>query len=217
MPIRTNPKVYIRFFTFLAPMFIPLAAVLESALNQNIKGILYVTGLLFTMMLGNLVSSAFPNRVPGIIKGTSERNKGQLMYDPACNIFETGTDGWGTLYSSPGPHALFYAFTLAYVCVGMFISHNINWAIFGLLIGFMLLSAFLRISPPMSCVKPIDIMLGYIGGLLCGLGWFVAIYMTENSYSPALDLTYFNQYSSDRETCKLEKNKAFRCTKKPTA
>ena len=35
MPIRTNPKVYIRFFTFLAPMFIPLAAVLESALNQN--------------------------------------------------------------------------------------------------------------------------------------------------------------------------------------
>jgi hypothetical protein len=216
MPIRTNPKVYIRFFTFLAPMFITLAAILESALNQNVKGILYVTGVLFTMLLGNLLSSAFPNRVPGIIKGTTNRNKDEPLYDPACNIFEVSSGGWGTLYSSPGPHALFYSFTLAYICVGMFVNHNINWAIFALIIAFMFLSAFLRMSPPMSCVKPIDIMLGYIFGLLCGLAWFAAIYITENSYSPVLDLTYFNQASSDRETCKMEKNKAFRCTKKPT-
>ena len=216
MPLRMNPRVYIRFFTFLAPMFISLAAILESALNQNVKGILYVTGLLCTMLLGNLVSSAFPNRVPGIEKGTTIRERGVALYDPACNIFDIGNNGWGTLYSSPGPHALFYAFTLAYVCVGMFINKNINWGVFGLLIFFMLLSAFLRLSPPMSCVKPIDIMLGYIGGLGCGLAWFMAIYMAENSSSPPLDLTYFSQKSSDRETCTMEKNKAFRCTKKPS-
>ena len=216
MPLRTNPMVYLRFFTFMAPMFIAAAAIFESALNENVKGILYVTGVLFTMALGNLTSSAFPNRVPGFQKGTDRRDKSPL-YDPACNIFDTGAGGWGTLYSSPGPHALFYMFTLAYICTGMFLSNNIHWAVFGLLVAFMVMSAALRLNAPMLCIKPIDLILGYVGGFFCGLAWFVLIYSVENSYSPAADLTYFNNNKSDREFCKLEKNKAFRCTKKPSA
>ncbi len=200
MPLRNNLMVYIRFFTFMVPMFITIAAILESALKQNVKGILYITGALFTMLLGNLTSSSFPNRV-------------DPTYDPACNMFDTGAGGWGTLYSSPGPHALFYAYTIVYMTLGMFINKNINWPIFTILIAFTILSAALRITAPMKCIKPIDLMIGYLGGILCGLAWYVAIYAAENSASPTLDLTYFGQASSDRETCSMEKNKAFRCTK----
>ena len=215
MPLQKNPLVYLRFFTFMAPMFISAAAIFESALNENIKGILYVTGIIGTMMLGNLVSGVFNNRVPGFEKGTNRRD-GSPLYDPACNIFSTADGGWGTLYSSPGPHALFYMFTIAYICTGMTLSGNINWAVFSLLAFFMVLSAVLRLRAPMLCVKPIDIILGWLGGALLGILYFVLIYSIENSYSPAADLTYFNNNKSDREFCKLEKNKAFRCTKKPS-
>ena len=213
MPIRTNITVYIRFFTFLAPMFISAAAIFDSTLNQNIKGIIYVTGALFTMLLGNLLSTSFPNRVPGFLKGTTQRDQSRNLYDPACNIFDMGVNGWGTLYSSPAPHALFFAYSLVYICAGMFIHKNINWFVFSLIIILMVLSAFLRLNPPMSCANPIDIMLGYIGGTITGLGWYVAMYAIEQSYTPTLDLTYFNNMKSDKEMCKLEKNKAFRCTK----
>jgi hypothetical protein len=213
MPIKTDPKVYIRFFTFLSPMFISAAAVLDSALNKNIKGIIYVFGALLTMLLGNLLSSSFPNRVPGILKGTTKRDPQKLLYDPACNIFDITSTGWGTLYSSPAPHALFFAYTLVYLTSGMFINSQINWGIFGMLITITVISAYLRLTPPMSCVNPIDIMLGYVGGILCGLIWYIAIYAVENSYAPPLDLTYFNTYASDKQVCKWEKNKAFKCSK----
>ena len=55
-------------------MFISAAAILDSSLNKNIKGIIYVFGALLTMLLGNLLSSSFPNRVPGIFKGTTNRD-----------------------------------------------------------------------------------------------------------------------------------------------
>ena len=186
-----------------------------SALNENVKGILYVTGILFTMALGNLTSSAFPNRVPGFRKGTSDRIANTPTYDPACNIFDTADGGWGTLYSSPGPHALFYGFTFTYICAGMFLNNNIHWAIFGILIAATVMSAALRLSAPMLCVKPIDLILGYIGGILCGLAWFVLIYSVENSSSPPSDLTYFNNNKSDREFCKLEKTKLSVVRKNP--
>ena len=44
-----------------------------------------------------------------------------------------------------------------------------------------------------------------LGVSLLDLAWFVLIYSVENSYSPAADLTYFNNNKSDREFCKLEK------------
>jgi len=215
MPLRVNPKVYIRFFTFLAPMFMSTAAILDSALNKHLKGMLYVTGVLFTLMIGNLFSSAFPNRVPGIIKGTTKRDPSTPLYDPACNIFDIGSNGWGTMYSSPAPHAMFFAFTLVYVCAGMFINKTYNWLIFGIIVSLTLISAFLRLNPPMSCVNPIDILLGYVFGGFLGLGWFAAMYAFENSYKPSLDLTYFNLIQSDKEMCKLEK-KSFKCSKVKT-
>ena len=208
--------VYLRFFTGMATMVISAAAICEAALNENVKGMLYVTGVLVNMALGNLTSPAVQNRVPGFQKDTANRVDNTPAYDPACNIFDTAANGWGTLYSSPGPHALFYMFTLTYICTGMFISNNIHWFVFGLIVAFMVLSAFLRLNAPMLCVNPIDLILGYVGGFFCGLAWFVLIYSVENSYSPAADLTYFNNNKSDREFCKLEKNKAFRCTKKPS-
>ena len=75
MPLRTNPLVYLRFFTFMAPMFISAAAIFESALNENVKGILYVTGVLFTMALGNLTSSAFPKSCSWISKGHGQTRR----------------------------------------------------------------------------------------------------------------------------------------------
>ena len=84
--------------------------------------------------------------------------------------------------------------------------------LFGFLIAMAIASAYLRTSAPLLCASNIDLFLGYIGGIICGLLWYVCIYSLENSYSPPLDLTYFNNASSSSQKCTMN-NKKFVCSK----
>ena len=52
MGLAGNFLAYIRFFTFLAPVIIPSFAILGSLFNQDIKGFLYVFGVVIAMGAG---------------------------------------------------------------------------------------------------------------------------------------------------------------------
>jgi hypothetical protein len=188
---------FIKFFTLMSPLLISSFTLLQSAFNSNIKGVIFLLGAAIIMFLGNLISSTLPSRVPS-------------GYDAACNIIDTDAMGWGTYYSSPGPHQLFLWYAATYICTGMFVNGLVNWSLFGLFVTLIIASGVLRYWQ-LRCVNSIDIVLGTVGGLTWGLLWYFIVSSVENSYDPQLDLTYFNTYS-DGEQCKLGP-KAFRCRK----
>ena len=199
MPLKLGILPYLRFFTIMSPMLIASYAIMQSAFNGTVKGVIFVAGAAIIMFLGKLISSSFPNRVP--------RN-----FSAACNIFETAAMGWGTTYSSPGPHQLFLWYTAWYICLPMFVNSTVNWSLFGLFIMLILGSAILRVWQ-LSCVRLIDVMLGALFGSCWGVLWWFMMSRAERGYDPPLELTYFNR-DSDNQQCTIGP-KAFRCKKLP--
>jgi len=197
MALKFGVLPFIRFFTIMSPLLISSFALLQSAFNQDIKGVIFLLGAAIIMFLGKWTASLFPNRVPA-------------GFDDACNIFETGDQGWGTTYSSPGPHQLFLWYAATYICTGMFVNGPTNWTLFGVFITLIIASGTIRYWQ-LKCVNVIDIVLGTVGGATWGLLWYFIISSTENSYDPQLDLTYFNSYTNNPK-CTIG-SRAFRCKK----
>ena len=125
---------FTKFFTLMSPLLISSFTLLQSAFNSNIKGVIFLLGAAIIMFLGNLISSTLPSRVPN-------------GYDAACNIIDTDAMGWGTYYSSPGPHQLFLWYAATYICTGMFVNGLVNWSLFGLFVTLIIASGVLRYWP----------------------------------------------------------------------
>ena len=113
--------------------------------------------------------------------------------DSACNLFASdGVEGWGTVRSSPGPHALFLAFTLTYMAFPMFMNNNINFLVLGGLMFILILSAMLRVMPPMFCVGWSDVVMGWGTGFILGALWLFFIRWINAKY-PSNSFTYFGK------------------------
>ena len=73
----------------------------------------------------------------------------------------------------------------------------------------MVLSAWMRVSAPMNCIYPVDVIAGWGTGFILGTIWFTIINQWHGH-------TYFSNTKSDKQECKLDK-KAFRCKSKKKA
>ena len=134
-----DPIVYIRFITQFSPILFSFLAIIDSAYNMTLKGILYVFGVTLTMSIGKLLSASFPFRVPGVEDGMKESEFGlsklksdkygfnNPKYHPSCNLISKPDHaGWGTFYSSPDMYGLFYSFTLVYIVTSMLNNNDFN-------------------------------------------------------------------------------------------
>tara|TARA_X000000950_G_C13820784_1_gene621823 strand:- start:25 stop:1290 length:1266 start_codon:yes stop_codon:yes gene_type:complete len=218
-----DPIVYIRFITQFSPILFSFLAIIDSAYNMTLKGILYVFGVTLTMSIGKLLSASFPFRVPGVEDGMKESEFGlsklksdkygfnNPKYHPSCNLISKPDHaGWGTFYSSPDMYGLFYSFTLVYIVTSMLNNNDFNIFILSILLFFFLLSSYFR-TQVFYCVQFRDILIGTVIGSLIGFLWFMFVSITEKSLK-IYDLTYFNNNKENNNKCKM-KNKQFRCKK----
>lgn len=206
MPLASSLMSYIRFFVLLSPIIIPTMAIFGSLFEANFKGFVYVLGLTIAMTFGSLVAPVIGKRVPSGSDGRSGINA-------ACNIVGSSIGGWGTLYSTPGPHAMIIAFTATYLMFPMFLNNTINLFLIGGLILIMGLSAAIRISAPMTCITIGDAVAGWSTGFILGAFWYFTVISLSGTQN---NLTYFETQKSDRQQCKLDK-KSFRCRRKVVA
>ena len=217
MPLAFNPMSYIRFFVLLSPIILPTMAIFGSLYEGNIKGLLYVFGLIISMAFGGMISSLAGAYVPHVGKfgGTgkpgTEDGPFKALVDPACNLIGSNQpESWGTMFSMPGPHALLLSFILTYALFPMFIYGNVNLGVIGGLLFLGIMSAIIRTTSPMNCVHLVDVMAGWGTGVLLGSLWFFLI----SSFGEKG--VYFSSTKSDKQECKLDK-KAFRCKSKQKA
>ena len=217
MPLLNNVSSIIRFSVLLGPTIIMGGTLWDTFVNPSWKGPIFILGALLTTILGKILSSSLSRKVPGFRQDTTLGRGGPIregqMFDPACNLIMRDAGGWGTFYSSPESHALFFAYAIIYLISGMFLTGQHNWLLFGVLLAITMMSGYIRTSSPLLCARGPDLFFGYIIGMICGGFWYFCIYALENMANPPLDLTYFNKSKgSDAERCNLA-NKKFVCKK----
>lgn len=191
--IRTNPNrpgmdnISANMFPFLV-MVLPYVLigffVLLSIFNANLKGIMYLTGILVLISF----SSIF---IPDTPQDTFGRKE-------ACRMF----DLYG--FSKRLPFSIMvYSFTFMYLILPMYIFEHINYQVIILLMITIVLDTFYRTM--YSCDKMAFILSAGILGTVVGLVWFSLVYAVNH------DLLYHTELVSNKLSCSLKSEQRYSC------
>lgn len=185
---------YILYTAFrLSPFIIVSFFTLSSVLNQDLKGVVYLAGLLFTCFISVITGSALNFRD---IENTPENNA-------VCNTL-TLTDS-GRLSKIPLGMVVF-SFTFFYL-VDIIIKYNLVMQNIPTLIIFpILIIAEAFWNRKYLCASLIQIGVALMIGIACGFAWAQII-----RSSGAVQLQYFNGINN-AQSCSRPSKQKFKCT-----
>ena len=179
-------------FFRLAPFVIVSFFALSSLFNQDIKGLIYLVGLLlacfFTVLIGNSLNDEYTT-------GTDP--------NPVCNLITIGNNG---SYSKIPLGISMLTYTLIYL-VYVIAKYKLEMSNLPTLILFpLLILADLIWNIKNSCYKPYGIIISIIIGGGVGAIWASII---DSIQKPNL---FFLNAGSDRTTCSRPSAQLFKCT-----
>jgi len=175
------------FFFIYAPITVISAVFSLSFIFQNFKGFIYLGFVLAAII------------VREAILGWR-----QVIYKPnatnaLCNVARYGR-------GSTGFSAYVISFTITYLCLPMFINHDVNWFLLWALLVFLF--ADITFKSVNNCyANPQDVGINLITGTALGLLISGLFYITNNSR-----FLFFNEISSTKEICSMPKKQQFKCT-----
>ena len=230
MPLQLDLENVIQFFTALSPIFISVFLLLRSAMQSDLKGIVWIIGSFLAWVVGMGFKSMFhkldDNRVAAFVRrgqnvpvGTRRWQRQPIRMDwpimpgstanntpDYCSVF-SGPFSNAAIYntSMPSLNAVFHAFTFTYILMGVTSNPKPNpGGITFLIILGILATINWAFRVRLYCDKILDLALGAILGAACGFGWFIAI----NTLNPTW--TYYGK-EEEKGKCVLGKQK-FQCT-----
>jgi hypothetical protein len=178
-------------FATLAPFLLGFFLVMASVFGQNIKGIVYLGGVLIASVLNipimSMIGSPIDEDAP-----------------PTCRFFDP-TSILVSAYNSPSPSTLFVAFTATYLILPMFFNSQMNYAL--LVALFALLSLDLVTKVRSKCTSAGGAVLGVLVGFVFAAAWY-SIFQAAGLSS----LLYFNELSSNRVLCARPSKQTFKCS-----
>ena len=86
MALAFSASNLLQFYTFISPIFISLFLLLKSTMEYNMKGIVYILGVLINYVIGMLIKTIGPNMVPFSIIIILKLN-----YSQYCTPFKSGS------------------------------------------------------------------------------------------------------------------------------
>ena len=181
-------KNLIQFVGSLSPLLVGFFLLAASILNKNIKGLIYLAGIMFAFVLNAVMMNVI--RSPVFPDMSS-----------ACNIIE-----WPfslNAFNSPSWNSVFLAFTLAYMYLPMAFGGTMNYGVIVALVGLIGLDAVAKIAN--RCTSNLGVILGLVFGLLLGGAWYALIKASGNP-----QLLYFDEVSNG-ETCSRPSKQKFKC------
>lgn len=187
MPMKLTLTNLIQFFGSLSPLLIGFFLLGASILNKNIKGLIYLAGVMFAFVLNAVLMS--------ILKvSANPRAFG-------CNII-----AWPfqlNSYNTPSWNSVFIAFTLSYMFLPMRFGGVMNYGVIVALMALFGLDAISKITN--ECTTALGVALGGVFGLLLGGAWYGIIKASGNP-----QLLYFEEVSNG-EVCTRPKKQTFKC------
>jgi hypothetical protein len=188
MAIALTLSNIIQFISFIAPTFLIFFMFLNSMFNQNLKGLVYIAGILL---------SSFTNIVlMNIVR--SERDEGEAF---SCSLFDIP---FVSKFNSPYPTTLIIAFTIAYLVMPMTYNNNMNYGVLAFLLCLLFLDMLTKVQN--KCTTYPGAALGALVGALMGLFWYGIFNATGYG-----SLLYFDELRSDNVMCSKPSKQTFKC------
>lgn len=180
----------VQLFSVFAPLFLGTFLVLVSVFNQNIKGIIYLGGVLIASVLNLAVMFA--------VGSEPLENQGAI-----CNLIDFPLIP--TQYNVPNYNSMFIMFTLVYLLLPMLANNQVNMWIIGTIVSIFAVDAYVKLE--YSCTVPRGITFGAIIGGFLGAVWYFVFKLTQHE-----SLLFFNDLVSNNVICNRPKNQTFKCS-----
>lgn len=179
-----------QLFSVLSPFLLMFFMLMLTFLNQNIKGIIYICGIMVVCFINILLMNT--------IRSCSNPSRTASM----CNLIEIP---YITNYNSPNMSSVFIAFTFIYLLLPMNFNNYYNIPIITTLLSLFALDSFTKIS--YLCTNYGGIALGSMVGLIGGALWYSMFHSMDLD-----ELLYFNELSSNKVMCKRPSKQTFKCS-----
>ena len=195
-PINLNEQTYfsrgmnfnlmdtMSLFALISPFLLAFLMVMISIINSNVKGLIYLLGLIILFIIVFLFQNTL--RIP-----MDKTNQ-------FCNIFSISQ------FSVPSFNSALYLYTIIYVLFPMINMQMIN---FPLIIIFLLLYIMdCIVKYKNKCTSPVGIVMGSILGLIFGITWFLIIRASGQT-----GLLYYDDLVSNKIACSRPTKQNFKC------
>lgn len=179
-----------QFIAALAPLILGFFMIMISVFNQDIKGIIYLAGILISTVVNVLLLNMIKS--PRNEKESSE----------TCDLIQLpfGLSN----YNIPSLNSVLLTFTFVYLIMPMVASNQMNYALIIFLSGMIIVDGISKIMN--KCTDIAGVLIGcFLGGIM-GVIWYV-IFKAAGLNS----LLYFNASDSDKLYCSRPKNQTFKC------
>jgi hypothetical protein len=182
-----QPFNVIVWMSFYSPIVLSIVMVSLSFVFQNFKGFIFLGYLLGVCFVRNWIYAL--NGTQPII------SDGQI-----CSSIQYSK------YGNPTFSAFVFAFTITYISFPMFLNSEVNFWIFGGLLGYFFLDMFIKIYK--KCVVKLgDLFLNVLLGVGTSAGIVSLMYAGGSS-----KFLFFNETSSTKEVCSVPSKQNFRCS-----
>lgn len=189
MAMRLDFPNIMQFFAAISPILLIFFLVMISIFNSDIKGLVYLGGILIASLLNLFAMYSLNIRSPALIPAS-------------CNLFEFPFNL--NEYIAPAFNSMFISFTLAYLLGPMISVSGINYPVLITILGLLVLDGVTKITG--GCTTFSGVALGSLSGISLGFLYFLVLWGTGNE-----DLLFFNAEPSNNVICSRPKKQQFKC------
>ena len=180
-----------QFISFISPFLLGFFLVVSSIFNQDLKGFIYLAGVLMSSILNILLKN--------MIKSESSSDAAPICHLMKFDIFSDQN------YNNPSISSSFIAFTIAYLLLPMIYHKQMNYTVLVFLITLFIIDTMTKLSN--KCTNLAGIFIGSLIGFILGSIWF-SLFMANNQE----DLLYFSEFISNNTVCSRPSSQTFKCS-----
>ena len=189
MAIQFKFSNMLELFSIMSPFLLGFFLVLSSLFNQNLKGLVYLAGILIAVVINIFLMNQIQS---GKIEGSAL----------SCEFVDLPFMG---SYNSPAPTSLFIAFTIAYLVLPMKYNNQMNYVILSALLCLLVLDGVTKVNK--KCTTFGGTFLGALVGLVLGAAWYTLFHISGYD-----SLLYFDELQSNRVMCSKPAKQSFKCS-----
>lgn len=189
MAIRLDFPNILELFSLISPFLLGFFLVLSSLFNQNLKGLVYLAGILIAVIINIFLMNQI----------ASPKLEGSAL---SCDFISLPFMGQ---FNSPAPTSLFIAFTIAYLVLPMKYNNQMNYVVLSALLCLLVLDGVTKVNK--RCTTTGGTVLGTLVGLVLGATWYTLFHMSGYD-----SLLYFDELQSNNVVCSRPAKQSFKCS-----
>jgi len=182
----TVPNLF-AYFSMISPFLLVLVFVFISIINSNLKGLIYLLGVIFLFAIVALFQNVL--RVPLSDKASA-----------FCQLFAVPYP----IFTVPSFNSAIFLFTIVYLFVPMMINRIMNFPLLFVILVLFVIDCSMKSAN--YCTTPTGIVLGSFIGIIWGLFWYFLIQGQNN------ELLYYDDLLSNKVACSRPSQQKFKCS-----